>query len=343
MLSMTEMDAEKAVSTFFWWRGVPTFLACPTASDLEGVDIGIAGVGYSGGNVIDRMQYLAPRAVRSRSMAYHRIHRRFMVDPFALCRICDAGDAPIASLGVPEQANVEIQSFFEGFDRAETIPVAVGGDHSITLPILRAIAGARSRHGGPVGLIHLDAHTDCVPLPMGGSILHAAAWPAALVEEGLVDAKRTIQIGIRGQMATWAQDDFARDLGFRLLGTDEFIDMGVEAVVEETRRVVGDGPVYITWDMDALDPIYAPAVTDPEADGLSIRDAIALLNGLRGLDIIGADLVEFGPPMDTPGLGITVFHATHILHELVTLIADSLAARGLGHRDDAEAAPLAGD
>ena len=163
---------------------------------------------------------------------------------------------------MPEKAVLDIQASYEPFDASGTIPVTIGGDHSITLPILRAIAGPNSRHGGPVAMIHLDAHTDCVPLPMGGTRLHAAAWPAALVEEGLIDPHRTIQIGLRGQMASLSQDDWARDLGFRLLGTDEFFEIGVAAVVAETRRVVGDGPVYVTWDMDALDPIYAPAVTD---------------------------------------------------------------------------------
>jgi guanidinopropionase len=325
---VTEFDSEKAVSTFYWWQGVATFLACPIASSPAEADIGLTGVPYSGGNVIDRMQYLAPRAVRSKSMAYHRAHRRFGIDPFALCSIRDVGDAPIVSQAVQEKAMVEIEAFFRTFDESGTIPVAVGGDHSVTLPILRGIAGANSRHGGPVGLIHLDAHTDCVPLPMGGSILHAAAWPAALVEEGLIDPNRTIQIGLRGQMADLRQDDWAKNFGFRLLGTDEFFDIGAKAAAAEARRIVGDGPVYVTWDMDALDPVYAPAVTDPEADGLTMRDSVALLNGLRGLNIIGADIVEFGPPMDSPGLGLTCFHATHIMHELVTLIADNLAARG---------------
>jgi len=260
-------------------------------------------------------------------MSYHRAHRRFGIDPFALCRIRDLGDAPIPGAAVPEKAVLDIQAFYEPFDASATIPVTIGGDHSITLPIPRAIAGPDSRHGGPIAMIHLDAHTDCVPLDMAGTRLHAAAWPAALVEEGLIDPRRTIQIGLRGQMASLAQDDWARQLGFRLLGTDEFFDIGVAAVVAETRRVVGDGPVYVTWDMDALDPTYAPAVTDPEADGITMRDAIGFLNGLRGLNIVGADVVEFGPPMDSPGLGLTVFHATHIFHELVTLIADNLAAR----------------
>jgi guanidinopropionase len=322
-------DADKAVSTYFWWQGIPTFLGCPIVNNPADTDIGLVGVPYSGGNVIDRMQYLAPRAVRNRSTAYHRAHRRFGIDPFALCRICDVGDAPIPNAAVPEKANLDIQAFYKGFDESGTIPVSIGGDHSITLPILRAIAGPNSRHGGPIAMIHLDAHTDCVPLDMGGTRLHAAAWPAALVEEGLIDPHRTIQIGLRGQMANLAQDDWARHLGFRLLSTDEFFDIGAAAAVAETRRIVGDGPVYVTWDMDALDPVYAPAVTDPEADGMTMRDAIALLNGLRGLNIIGADVVEFGPPMDSTGLELTVFHATHIMHEIVTLIADNLAFQGL--------------
>jgi guanidinopropionase len=312
----------------FWWSGIATYLGCPPATDPAEADIGLAGVPFCGGNPITRMQYLAPREVRSASMAFHRAHRRFGINPFALCRIRDLGDAPIPRLLVPEQAVLDIEAFFRPFDTRGTVPVSVGGDHSITLPILRAIAGPDSRHRGPVAMIHLDAHTDCCPLELGGTTLHAGPFHT-LAKEGLIDPRRTIQIGIRGQMADLTQDDWARDLGFRILGTDEFLDMGVAAVVDEARRVVGDAPVYISWDMDALDPIYAPAVSDPEADGLSMHDAIRLLNGLRGLNIIGADVCEFCPPLDPPNM-LTVLHATHIFHELVTLIADKIAARAAG-------------
>jgi guanidinopropionase len=128
-------------------------------------------------------------------------------------------------------------------------------------------------------------------------------------------------------MADLHQDDWAREQGFRIVEMEEFFDLGVEAVIAEARRVVGDGPTYLSWDMDVLDPTYAPAVSDPEADGMTIRDALKFLVGLRGLNLVGGDVVEFNPPLDPPGLGITTYHATQIFYDMLAVVADSLAQR----------------
>jgi guanidinopropionase len=321
------VNFSEAITTYQLWRGVPTFFGCPFEESPENVEIGLIGVPYSGGNTVQRMQYLAPRAVRSMSMGHRRSHRAFKINPFELCRIRDLGDVPFTIPTDPNRTIADIQAFYERVHRAGTVPMAIGGDHGITLPILRAIAGPQSRHHGPVGLIHLDAHTDAYPSQEQGFPPHGADWPVYGVAEGLIDPQRTVQVGIRGPMADLRQDDWAHQAGFRIIETEEFFDVGVQAVIAEVRRVVGDGPTYLSWDMDALDPTYAPAVTDPEADGITIRDALKLLVGLRGLNLVGGDVVEFNPPLDPPGLGITTYHATQIFYDMVNLVADGLAQR----------------
>ncbi len=320
------VDFMANVGKFQLWRGVATFLSCPYETDPAEADIGLVGIPYSGGNGIQRMQYLAPRAVRNMSMGHHRSHRGFQVNPFELCRIRDLGDAPITATLDPERSIDEIHAFFARLHEAGTLPVSIGGDHSVTLPIFRGIAGPKSKHKGPIAMIHLDAHTDAYPTAPGYAP-HGGDFVVRAVQEGLIDPKRSVQVGIRGPMADLRQDSWAHETGFRVIETEEFFEIGVKAVIAETRRIVGDGPVYITWDMDAIDPTYAPAVSDPEPDGITIRDATKFLAGLRGLDIVGGDVVEVNPPLDPPGLGITVYHMTHIFYEIVTLIADSLAQR----------------
>ena len=216
--------------------------------------------------------------------------------------------------------------------KSGTIPVSIGGDHSVTLPILRALAGAKKshpHHKGPIGLIHLDAHVDAYG-PVAGIKEHCGSMFKIALEEGLVDPHRTIQIGIRGAMGDLRQDDWAHDAGYRIIEIEEFNDIGVNSVITEARHIVGDDdadaddkPTYISWDLDVLDPVYAPAVADPETDGISINDAIKLIRGLRGINIIGADIVCFAPHLDATR--ITALNASSILHELVTIIADRIS------------------
>jgi guanidinopropionase len=315
-------DVQKAVSGYVYYFGIPTFLGCPYDVP-ENADIGLIGIPYSGGNPIERTQYLAPRAIRDFSKGFHRSHREFKINPFELCRICDLGDVPILE-GVldPNKAVRLIEHFYQKVHKAGTIPVSIGGDHSVTLPILRAISGIRSFHKGPVGIIHLDSHTDATG-PGGGIDVHAGAGFRIGLEEGLIDAHRTVQIGIRGAMGDLRQDDWSHNAGYRVIEIDEFNELGVEAVIAESRRIIGDRPTYISWDLDVLDPVYAPAVADPETGGISINEALKFVRGLRGIDIIGADIVCYVPHLDATR--ITALNTSTILHELVTLVADRIS------------------
>jgi guanidinopropionase len=256
-------------------------------------------------------------------MGFHSSHRAFKINPFELCRICDLGDANIGNVLDPNKAVIDIQKFYEVIAQSGTVPVSIGGDHSITLPILRAIAGVNSRHKGPVGVIHLDAHVDAYGT-VAGIKEHCGSMFLLALEEGLIDAKRTIQIGIRGAMGDLRQDDWAHDAGYRIIEIDEFNDIGVDSVIAEARRIASDGkPTYFSWDLDVLDPAYAPAVADPETGGISINEALRFIRGLRGINIIGADIVCFAPHLDTTR--ITALNASSILHEIVTIIADRIS------------------
>jgi guanidinopropionase len=241
-----------------YYSGIPTFLRCQ--HDIpENSDVGIVGVPYSGGNWIERTQYLAPRAIRDFSMGFHRSHRAFKINPFELCRICDLGDVNISNIPDPNKAVIDIQEFYQVINQSGTIPVSIGGDHSITLPILRAIAGVNSRHKDPVGVIHLDARVDAYG-PVAGIKEHCGSMFKIALEEGLIDPHRTIQIGIRGAMGDLRQDDWTHDAGYRIIEIDEFNDIGVDSVIAEARRIIGDDdnrPTYISWDLDVLDPAYA--------------------------------------------------------------------------------------
>jgi guanidinopropionase len=320
----TDLERSKGASNYMYYSGIPTFLRCEY-DDPENADVGIVGVPYSGGNWIERTQYLAPRAIRDFSMGLHRSHRGFKISPFELCKIRDLGDVDIPNVLDPTKAVIDIQKFYQVIDASGTIPVSIGGDHSVTLPILHALAGVKSRrHKAPIGLIHLDAHVDAYG-PVAGIKEHAGSMFKIALEEGLIDPHRTIQIGIRGAMGDLRQDDWAHDAGYRIIEIDEFNDIGVDSVIAEARRIIGDDdkPTYISWDLDVLDPAYAPAVADPETDGISINEAIKLIRGFRGINIIGADIVCFTPHLDTTR--ITALNASSILHELVTIIADRIS------------------
>jgi guanidinopropionase len=263
----SDFEVSKGASNYMYYSGIPTFLRCEYDTP-ENADIGIVGVPYSGGNWVERTQYLAPRAIRDLSMGFHRSHRGFKINPFELCRIRDLGDVGLTSMLDPNKAVIDIQKFYQVIDQSGTTPVSIGGDHSITLPILRALAGVKSSRKGPIGMIHLDSHVDAYG-PVAGIKEHCGSMFKISLEEGLIDPSRTIQIGIRGAMGDLRQDDWAHNAGYRIIEIDEFNELGVETVIAESRRIAGDGPTYVSWDLDVLDPVYAPAVADPETGGES--------------------------------------------------------------------------
>lgn len=296
------------------YTGIPTFMRTPLISDPSEFDIALVGVPYDGAVTNRPGARHGPRGVRDASSMMRAIHPTTRVNPYELRRVGDGGDVPFTRVYEPEAAHEDIQAFVSGFRSMGVLPLVVGGDHSITLPVLRALATA-----GPVGLVHVDAHTDTWDEFMGSRYSHGAPFRRA-VEEGLVDPRRTIQIGIRGAQASTEGWDYSASTGMRVVSMDEVSRFGVEAVGREALQIVGTEPTYISFDIDSLDPAFAPGTGTPEIGGLSSAEALTLVRTLRGVHLIGADVVEVSPPFD-PTDGTSLIAAT-ILYELLCLAAE---------------------
>ncbi|MFT6302213.1 MAG: guanidinopropionase [Pseudomonadales bacterium] len=239
--------------------------------------------------------------------------------PHSVCRVADLGDAWVPSPFELVGSHKSIQDFFDRICERNIIPLAVGGDHSISLPILRAVAAER-----PVGMIHIDAHCDTGDDYMGSRFHHGAPFSRA-VEEGLLDPKRTVQIGIRGSINDRDLWKFSHDSGMRVIYMEEFYRLGIDKTIEEARRVVGDGPVYISFDIDSLDPAFAPGTGTPEIGGLTTLEAQMLIRGCMGLHCVGADLVEVSPAFDP--VGNTALAGANLLFELLCVLSESFKTR----------------
>ncbi|MBV8121892.1 MAG: agmatinase [Alphaproteobacteria bacterium] len=277
------------------YAGVPTLLDEPyrpdaaTLPDFAGLDIALVGVPMDLGVTNRPGARFGPRAVREIERIGPYNHA-LAVTPRNLCNVGDVGDVPMRSRYSLDQSIEDIALFYERVRKAGVRPVSVGGDHSITYPILKALSAER-----PVGLVHIDAHCDTMGQIDGTKFHHGGPFRQAVLA-GALDPERTIQIGIRGPAEIyWG---FSYDSGMTVLHIEEVDRLGIAAVVERTRAVVGDGPTYISFDVDGLDPAYAPGTGTPEAGGLTPREAQAILHGLKGLDIIGGDVVEVAPQYD---------------------------------------------
>ena len=247
------------------------------------------------------------------------IHHEFMMSPYELCNVADLGDASVNPIDLLDTLK-RVEDFFAEIHAAGTIPLSAGGDHLITLPIFRAIA-----KDSPIGMVHFDAHTDTTDSYFGNNkYTHGTPFRRA-IEEGILDPKRTVQIGIRGSIYTKQDYDYGREVGIRTIGIEEYFDMGIDAVIEETLGIVGDGSTYISFDVDGLDPIYAPGTGTPEIGGYSTYDAQKMIRALRGLDLIGGDVVEVSPPFDPSGN--TALVGATIMFEILCVLADAVARR----------------
>lgn len=301
------------------YAGVATFFRTPYSDSLDDVDIGVIGVPFDGGVTNRSGTRHGPRAVREQSTLLRRINVATGIAPFASARVRDLGDCWIEQPYELATALEEIAAFYRGVVGAGVIPLSVGGDHSIAFPILRAVGASR-----PVGMIHIDAHADTGDDYLGSRIHHGAPFRRA-VDAGALDPRRVIQIGVRGTSNDPDMWGFSRTSGMRVLGMDEFQDKGWRFAAQEARRVVGDGPVYLSYDIDSLDPVEAPGTGTPEAGGIRAIEALRLLRELRGLDFVGGDLVEVSPPFD-PGT-ITAFNGASILFEILCLLVEAHARR----------------
>jgi guanidinopropionase len=297
------------------YAGIATFFRTPATQEIDGVDIGIIGVPFDGGVTNRTGARHGPRAVREQSTLLRRINSATGITPFATARVRDLGDCWIEQPYEIQGALKEIEAFYRTVTAAGIVPLSVGGDHAISLPILRAVAAHR-----PVGMVHIDAHCDTGDDYMGSRFHHGAPFRRA-VEEGLLDPRRVIQIGIRGSTNDPDIWGFSQRSGMRVLPMEEFDDAGWRYAAEEARRVAGQGPTYLSFDIDSLDPSHAPGTGTPEAGGLTTLQALRLLRALRGIDFVGGDLVEVSPPFDVGSL--TAFNGASVLFEILCLLAEA--------------------
>lgn len=312
---MTDPNAPAALR----FSGIATFMMRPFQASPDGLDIAIAGVPYDGGVTNRPGARHGPREIRNASSMTRQIHPVTGVDPYSQARVGDIGDVPFSAIHDIDAANDDITAFFRKIVAAGAIPLAAGGDHSVSFPILRAVGADH-----PVGLIHIDAHTDTWDAFHGSKFHHGAPFRRA-VEAGVIDPKRTVQIGIRGAQNFTDGWDYSRDVGMRVLFMHDVEEIGIDATITEARRVVGEGPVYLSFDIDALDPVHAPGTGTPEVGGLTSREAQRLVRGLHGLDFVGADLVEVSPPFDHAQ--ITSLAGATLMYEILCLLANRVATR----------------
>lgn len=292
------------------FAGPSTFMRLPTASPDQ-VDIAVVGVPFDGGTTNRPGARHGPREVRNQSSLVRRVHHVTGKSPFDLARIADCGDVSVSPLDLSGALDA-ISAFFADIRRAGVRPLAIGGDHLVTLPILRGLADK------PLGLIHFDAHSDTYDEFFGNRYNHGTPFRRA-IEEGLLDPKRMIQIGIRGSISSADNYDFARAAGIRIVFIEEFMDRGVDSVMAEARSIVGDSATYVSFDIDALDPSFAPGTGTPEIGGITTYQAQKMVRALAGLDIAGADLVEVSPPLDPSGM--TALTGATLLFELLCVMA----------------------
>ncbi|MFQ5741812.1 MAG: agmatinase [Acidobacteriota bacterium] len=293
-------------------------MRAPLIRDPAHLDVALIGVPYDGATEARPGARYGPRDIRNMSTFMRAVHHVTRVNPYQMCRIADMGDVPLNFALDVEASHREIQEFFQKVHSAGAIPLSAGGDHSISLAILRALAP-----GEPLGLIQIDAHTDTWNEELGSRYSHGTPFRRA-VEEGLLDPVRTVQIGVRGAANSDEAWAFSARSGMRVIFMEEFTSLGVEAVVAEARRVVGQAPTYLTFDVDGLDPAFTPGTGTPEIGGLTTVEALALIRGLRGLHLIGADVVEVSPPFDPSGN--TALVAATMMYEILCLLAERVAS-----------------
>lgn len=291
---------------------IATFMRAARAEVAQPLDIALIGVPFDLGATYRSGARHAPAAVREASRLIRQVNPTTKVAPYRLCNIADVGDAPTHPLSL-DRSMESIRDFYLSVNSIGAAPVSVGGDHTVPLPILRAIAKQR-----PLGLIHVDAHADTFDDFMGTKYNHATFVRRA-VEEGLLDPSRVVQIGLRGTRYGDDDIDYGDKAGLRMITMDEYEQLGRAAVIAEVRRVVGDGPTYISIDVDGLDPTDAPGTGVPEPGGIAMRDAQMILRSISGLDIVGGDICEVVPSLDPTG--ITCINAANLMFEITCLIA----------------------
>ena len=300
------------------FAGVPTFMRLPHVSldtpKINDVDIGIIGVPWDSGTTNRPGPRHGPRQLRDASTMIRAQHPVSGIRPYEKLNCADLGDVSINPADIEDSMN-RITSFYKTVIEKGIKPLTAGGDHLTSLPVLRAIA-----ERGPLGMIHFDSHTDLFHSYFDGTMFtHGTPFRRA-VEENLLDPKRVIQIGIRGTQYDREDLDFADSVGIRVIKIEEFFDRGIEDVMTEARAIVGEKETYISYDIDFIDPAFAPGTGTPEVGGPNSYEALKVVRELTGVKIVGADMVEVSPPFDPSSN--TAFLGVSVMFELLCQMVD---------------------
>ncbi len=277
----------------FGGRG--TMLRLPFVEDLSGLDVGFVGIPLDVGTSQRPGTRYGPRGIRNESVMIRPYNMATGAAPFDSLSVADIGDVAINTYSLLKSVEL-IEEHYTRFNDYNLIPLTMGGDHTVTLPILRAL----TKKHGPVGLIHIDAHTDTNDNMFGEKIAHGTTFRRA-VEEGLLDCNRVVQIGQRAQGYTAEDFRWGEDQGFKLITAEQCWHKSLEPLMAQVREIMGDGPVYLSFDIDGIDPAWAPGTGTPEVGGLTSIQGLEIVRGCKGLNLIGGDLVEVSPPYDVSG------------------------------------------
>jgi guanidinobutyrase len=289
--------------------GIATMMRLPHVPDAKGLDVAFVGVPFDIGTSNRSGARFGPRQIRSESCLIRPYNMATRAAPFDSLQVADIGDVAINTFNLEKSMGI-IESAYDNILAEDCKPLTMGGDHTIALPILRSIA----KKYGPVGIVHVDAHADINDTMFGERIAHGTPFRRA-IEEKLIDPKRMVQIGLRATGYEADDFDWPREQGVRVVPAEDCWYQSLKPLMAEVREQLGKGPVYITFDIDGLDPAYAAGTGTPEIGGLSIHQGLEIIRGCRGLDVIGGDLVEVAPAYDTTGN--TALTAANLLFEML--------------------------
>jgi agmatinase len=309
---MGQPEKSRSTLTIARGAGIATFMGLDHTRDLTGVDAAIVGVpSDTGGTPGSRT---GPRAMRDVSSLLRPVHAHHNVAPSQELRIVDYGDLPVVP-GSIQRTYEEIVAGLAPVFAAGVIPVLLGGDHSITLAHLRAAA----REHGPVAMLQFDSHTDVYDVYYETERYNAGTPFRRAAEEGVVTTDKSVMVGLRGTVYTTHDYQDARDLGYHVRTMDDVVALGLPQIIQDIRDIVGERPLFLTFDVDSLDPAFAPGTGTLEIGGLTTREALTIVRGLGGLNFVGFDVVEVNPQLD-PGRTTAVVGAT-MAFEFLSLLA----------------------
>ena len=309
------------------FAGMPTFMRLPhlemDAPEIAAVEMGLIGVPWDAGTTNRPGPRHGPRQLRDLSTMIRAMNPVTGINPFKMVNCADLGDVGPNPIDLQDSMD-RISAFYADMTRRGIVPMTGGGDHLVSLPVLRGLAqGAPDR--GPLAMIHFDAHTDLFDSYFGGfKYTHGTPFRRA-IEEGLLDPKRVVQIGIRGTAYNYEDVEWGEEQGVRIIRVEELFDRGIADVMTEAKAIVGAHPTYCSFDIDFIDPSYAPGTGTPEIGGPSSYEAQKIVRELAGVNLVGADLVEVSPPFDAEGG--TAWLGVSIMFELMCVLAQAMKKR----------------